>query len=162
MAVSDATANVAANTSPWELVFKRVFDAPRELVFEAWTDPKHLVHWFGPRGFTSTIQEMDVRPGGVWRLVMHGPDGVDYHNKMVYLEVVKPERLVYKHQPEDGYEPVDFETTVTFLERGEKTELTMRMIFPSAAARDYVVKKHGAVEGANQTLARLAEHLRGM
>jgi uncharacterized protein YndB with AHSA1/START domain len=162
MAVSDATANVAANTCPWELVFKRVFDAPRELVFEAWTDPKHLVHWFGPRGFTSTIQEMDVRPGGVWRLVMHGPDGVDFHNKMVYLEVVKPERLVYKHQPEDGYEPVDFETTVTFLERGEKTELTMRMIFPSAAARDYVVKKHGAVEGANQTLARLAEHLRGM
>lgn len=162
MGVNDASAKAAATTSEWELVFTRLFDAPRELVFEAWTNPKHLAQWFGPRGFTSTIQEMDVRPGGIWRLVMHGPDGTDYHNKMVFLEVIKPERLVYKHQPEPGYEPVDFETTVTFVEQRGKTELTLRMVFSSAAARDYVVKKHGAVEGAKQTLERLAEHLRGM
>ena len=162
MAVSDASASPAANTSEWELVFTRVFDAPRELVFEAWTNPKHLAQWWGPRGFTNTIHEMNVRPGGVWRLVMHGPDGVDYHNKMVFLEVVKPERLVYKHQPEDGYEPVDFEVTVTFAKWGNKTGLTLRMVFPSAEQRDYVVKKHGAIEGAKQTLDRLSGHLLGM
>lgn len=162
MAVNDASANAAPNIPEWELVFTRVFDAPPELVFEAWTNPKHVAQWWGPRGFTNTIHEMDVRPGGVWRLVMHGPDGVDYHNKIVFLEVVKPERLVYKHQAEPGYEPVDFEVTVTFAKRGNKTELTMRMVFPSAEQRDYVVKKHGAIEGANQTLDRLAGHLLGM
>ena len=154
-----AKASAAANTTDRELVFTRMFDAPRELVFEAWTDPGHIVHWWGPEGFTTTIHEMDVRPGGVWRFVMHGPDGVDYRNRIVFLEIVKPERLVYKHAPEKGSEPVSFQVTVTFVEQGGQTELTMQMLFPSVAARDYVVKKYGAVEGANQTLARLAEHL---
>lgn len=142
-----------------ELVFTRVFDAPRELVFRAWTDPKHVAQWWGPKGFTSTVHEMDVRPGGVWRLTMHGPDGIDYKNRIVYLEIVPPERLVYKHDPEEGSEPVNFHVTVTFVEEGDKTRLTMRMLFPSAAAREYVVNKYGAIEGANQTLGRLAEHL---
>ena len=84
----------------------RVFNAPRKMVFDAWTDPRQVAQWWGPRGFTTTISEMDVRPGGVWRLVMHGPDGTDYKNKVVYLEVAKPERLVYKHEPELGTEPV--------------------------------------------------------
>ena len=108
----------------------------------------------------SDVREPSGDVGGIDQL--HGPDGVDYHNKMVFLEVVKPERLVYRHQPEHGYEPVDFEVTVTFAKRGNKTELTMRMVFPSAEQRDYVVKKHGAIEGANQTLDRLAGHLPGM
>jgi uncharacterized protein YndB with AHSA1/START domain len=142
-----------------ELVFTRVFDAPRELVFQAWTDPKHVPQWWGPNGFTTTIHEMDVRPGGVWRFIMHGPDGVDYKNRIVYLEVAKPERLVYKHDPEEGSEPVNHQVTVIFVEEGDKTRLTMHMLFPSAAAREYVVKKHRAIEGANQTLERLAEHL---
>jgi uncharacterized protein YndB with AHSA1/START domain len=142
-----------------ELVFTRVFDAPRELVFKAWTDPKHIAQWWGPKGFTTTIHDMDVRPGGVWRFIMHGPDGVDYKNRIVYLEIVEPERLVYKHDPEKGSEPVDFHVTVTFAEEDDKTKLTMHMLFPSAAAREYVVTKHRAIEGANQTLGRLAEHL---
>jgi uncharacterized protein YndB with AHSA1/START domain len=142
-----------------ELVFTRVFDAPRELVFQAWTDPKHVPQWWGPNGFTTTIHEMDVRPGGVWRFIMHGPDGVDYKNRIVYLEVAKPERLVYKHDPEEGSEPVNHQVTMTFVEEGDKTRLTMHMLFRSAAAREYVVKKHRAIEGANQTLERLAEHL---
>jgi uncharacterized protein YndB with AHSA1/START domain len=66
------------------IVTTRVFDAPRELVFEAWTNPKHLVQWWGPHGFTTTIRAIDARPGGVWRFVMHGPDGVDYENRIVY------------------------------------------------------------------------------
>jgi uncharacterized protein YndB with AHSA1/START domain len=95
MAVSTGSVSAATEAADRELVFTRVYDAPRELVFEAWTDPKHLTQWWGPNGFTTTIHEMDVRPGGVWRLVMHGPDGKDYNNRIAFLEVVKPERLVY-------------------------------------------------------------------
>jgi uncharacterized protein YndB with AHSA1/START domain len=159
MPASNAKTSSGSNTADRELIFTRVFDAPRELVFAAWTDPKHVAQWWGPNGFTTTISEMDVQPGGVWRLVMHGPDGRDYKNKIVFLEVVKPERLVYKHDPEKDTEPVTFETTVTFADRDGKTEITMRMLFPSAAALDHVVKKYGAVEGANQTLGRLEGHL---
>jgi uncharacterized protein YndB with AHSA1/START domain len=162
MAASNAGVNTTLNETDRELIFTRVFDAPRELVFEAWTDPKHLAQWWGPRGFTTTISEMDVRPGGVWRLVMRGPGGRDYKNRIVFLEVAKPERLVYKHDPEKDCEPVSFQVTVTFAEQGGKTELTMRMLFPSAAARDHVVTKYGAVEGAHQTLDRLKEQLARM
>ena len=136
------------------LVITRIFDAPRELVFEAWTDPKHVAQWWGPNGFTNTIHEMNVRPGGVWRFVMHGPDGVDYPNKIVYEEIVKPERLVYSH-----VSGPKFQTTVTFDEQGGKTKLTMRMLFDTAAEHDKAVKVFGAVEGAKQTFERLAEHL---
>jgi hypothetical protein len=79
-----------------EIVFTRVFDAPRRMVWEAWTDPKQLVLWWGPRGFTTTIDEMDLRAGGVWKLVMHGPDGTDYPNKNIFTEVVPYERLRYR------------------------------------------------------------------
>jgi uncharacterized protein YndB with AHSA1/START domain len=159
-----------------ELVFTRVFNAPRDLVFKVWTDPKHIVEWWGPRGFTTESLDMDVRPGGHWRLIMHGPDGVDYRNRIVYLEVVKPERLVYKHtgnaeededeeegkegkEAKDRMKPVGFHVTVTFEEAGGSTKLTMRMLFESAGERDDVVTKYGADKGAVQTLDRLAEHL---
>lgn len=142
-----------------ELVFNRVFDAPRELVFEAWTDPKHVGHWWGPNGFTITTHEMDVRPGGVWRFIMHGPDGVDYENKIVYTEIVKPERLVYLHGSDEEDESGQFQVTVTFAEQGSKTRITMQMLFASAADRDRVVEEFGAIEGANQTLDRLAAYL---
>jgi len=142
-----------------ELVFTRLFDAPRELLFEVWTEPKHLAQWWGPRGFTTTSIEMDARPGGAWRLVMHGPDGLDYKNKIVYLEVVKPKRLVYKHAGEEKDEPVKFQVTVTFEEVGDKTRLTMRMVFETAAERDFVVEKYGAEQGAVETFDRLGEHI---
>ncbi len=149
------------NRSDRELVFTRVFDAPRELVWEAWTDPKHLVHWWGPKGFTNTFQEISVKPGGIWRFIMHGPDGRDYPNKIVYEEIVKPERLIYTHSGEEG-EPVHFHATVTFAKQGAQTKLTMRLVFPSAAERDRVVKEYHADEGGNQTLERLAEYLTKM
>ena len=105
-----------------EIVITRVFDAPRELVFEMWTDPKHLAHWYGPRGFTITIQEMDVRPGGEWNMIMHGPDGTNYPNHSVFTEVVKPERLVYVHDGRrEGGSNSDFEHTVTFEGQGDRT-----------------------------------------
>jgi uncharacterized protein YndB with AHSA1/START domain len=142
-----------------ELVVTRLFDAPRELLFEVWTDPKHIVQWWGPRGFTTTSTEMDARPGGVWRLTMHGPDGVDYKSRIVYIEVVKPKRLVYKHAGEDKDEAVKFQVTVTFEEVGAKTRLTMQMVFETAAERDFVVEKHGAEQGAVETFDRLGEHI---
>jgi uncharacterized protein YndB with AHSA1/START domain len=139
-----------------------VFDAPRELVFAAWTDPRHLTQWWGPNGFTTTTQAFDMRPGGVWRFVMHGPDGRDYENRITYDEIVKPERLVYRHGGGEDVEPVRFRVTVTFEDLGGKTRLTMRAVFPSAAERDRVVEEYGAAEGATQTLARLAGHLETM
>jgi len=142
-----------------EIVATRIFNAPRDLVFQVWTDPKHIGNWWGPKGFVTTTFKMDVKPGGVWRFVMHGPDGRDYENKITYLEVVKPERLVYKHGGDKDVEPVNFQVAATFEPQGEKTKLTMRMTFPSAAARDYVVKTYGAVDGLNQTLDRLGEQL---
>jgi uncharacterized protein YndB with AHSA1/START domain len=157
-----AKSELARETGDREILATRILDAPRELVYRMWTDPYHLAQWWGPRGFTTTVKEMHVKPGGVWRLVMRGPDGRDDHNRIVFLEVLKPERLVYKHDPEPGSEPVNFEVTVTFAADGAKTKLTMRMLFPSAAARDHVVKTYGAVEGLNQTLGRLEEMLAGM
>jgi uncharacterized protein YndB with AHSA1/START domain len=151
-----------SGTSDREIVITRVLDAPRELVFKAWTDPDHVAQWWGPNGFTNTIHEMDVRPGGVWRFIMHGPNGVDYPNKIVFIEIVSPERLVYNHGGDDGGEAGHFQVTVTFAEQGPRTELTMRALFKSAEERDKVVKEHGAIEGGNQTLVRLAEHLAKM
>jgi uncharacterized protein YndB with AHSA1/START domain len=158
MAVSTARAS-AANTSDREVVVTRVLDAPREMVFDMWTDPKHVAQWWGPNGFTNTIHEMDVRPGGVWRLVMHAPNGRNYNTKIVYLEIARPERLVYKHDPEEGYELVNCEVTVTFAEEGRRTRITIQMLFPTAAERDQEVENNGIIEGGNQTLARLAQHL---
>ena len=144
---------------PRSIVAVREFDAPRELVWQAWTDPKHLAKWWGPNGFTTTTNTYDARPGGVWRFVMHGPDGRDYQNRITFEEVVKPERIVYRHGGGADVEPVQFKTTVTFEDIGGKTRLTMHMLFPSAAERDRVIKEYGADKGLVQTLARLAEHL---
>ncbi len=77
-----------------ELISSRLLDAPRDLVFRAFTDPDHLRQWWGPRGFNNTFLEFDPRPGGVWQFVMHGPNGTDYPNRHIFLEIVKPERIV--------------------------------------------------------------------
>jgi uncharacterized protein YndB with AHSA1/START domain len=151
-----------ASTADRKIVITRVFDAPRKLVFAAWTNPKHVAQWWGPNGFTTTIHEMDVRPGGIWRLTMRGPDGKDYNNKIVFIEIVKLERIVFRHEPEPGTEPVNHESTVTFVERSGKTEVTLRMLFASAATREHVVKTYHAIEGGNQTLGRLGEYLKTM
>jgi uncharacterized protein YndB with AHSA1/START domain len=126
----------ATSSSDREIVIDRVFDAPRELVFEAWTDAERVVQWWGPRSFTTTIDEMDVRPGGVWRFLMHGPDGTDYKNRVTFAEVAKPERLVYTHGPEGQSVVKEFHVTVTFDEEDGKTRVTLRMVFDSATGRE--------------------------
>lgn len=150
-------ASEAALTSDREIVVSRRFDAPRELVWEAFTRPEHVGHWWGPQGFTTTTQEMDVRPGGAWRFIMHAPNGVDYQNFVRYTEVVKPERLAYQHGEDE--EHIHFEVTVTFVERDGETEVTLRQVYDTAEARDRSVKEFGAIEGARQTLGRLATYL---
>lgn len=148
------------DTADREMVLERVFDAPRELVFDAWTDARHVAHWWGPRGFTTTTREMDVRPGGRWRFIMHGPDGTEYDNVIVYAEVVRPERLVYDHGDADGEKEVApaFRVTARFDEHERGTRLTFRLLFPTAEARRATVD-YGAVEGGNQTMDRLGEYV---
>jgi len=147
-----------------EIIISRVFDAPRELVWEAMTDPKHVVNWWGPRGFTTTTEVMDFRPGGTWKHIMRGPDGTEYPNKSVFVEIVKHERIVYTHAGGKKDAPgAHFEATWTFEALGpNKTRLTLRQLHPSAQARDTVVKVYGAIEGGRQTLERLSEHLAKM
>ena len=143
-----------SSTSDREIVATRVFDAPRELVFDLWTRPEHVAQWWGPNGFTTTIQEMDVRPGGVWRLVMRGPDGTEYPNKSVFVEIVRPQRIVFDH--DSGPK---FRMTASFDDDGGKTRLTVRMVFETAALRDKTAKAFGAVEGLHQTLGHLGEQI---
>jgi uncharacterized protein YndB with AHSA1/START domain len=147
---------------PRSIIGMRVFDAPRDLVFSAWTDAKHLAQWWGPNGFTTTTSAFDFRPGGVWRFVMHGPDGRDYQNRVVFDEIVRPERIVYRHDGGDdpadkSVESVQFRQTVIFEDLGGKTRLIWRGDFPSAAERDRLIKDYGAAQGLVQTMTRLAE-----
>lgn len=156
----DARRNDAAVTdADREIVISRVFDASRELVWEAWTNPEHVAKWWGPDGFTTTIEKMDFCEGGVWKHVMHGPDGTDYPNSSVFREIVKPERIVYSHGGREGGPGAHFVATWTFEALGKQTRLTLRLVFDTSAERDLVAAKYGVIEGGKQTLARLAEFL---
>src|ERR1700691_3503012 len=128
----------STNSADRQIVISRVFDAPRELVWEAWTNPQHVSQWWGPQGFSTTIETMDVRPGGIWQHVMHGPDGANYPNRSVFTEVVKPVRLVYSHGGgREGGPGASFVATWSFdALAADKMRLTLRMVFPSAEERD--------------------------
>ena len=150
--------NLAPRPDQRSLITSRVLAAPRELVWAAWTAPEHLARWWGPIGFSTTTCAFDFRPGGVWRFVMHGPDGRDYQNRITFDEIVKPERIRYRHG--DDVELVRFCTTVTFEDlAGSRTRLTLHAVFPTAADRDRVVRDYGADKGAAETLGRLADYL---
>jgi uncharacterized protein YndB with AHSA1/START domain len=144
-----AGSNVGANATDRELIITRIFDAPRSLVFKAWTDPEHLVKWYGPRDFTATVIHADVRTGGTYDFHMRGPN-YDDHWKGVYREVVPPERLVFTW-PAGPNSLV----TVTFEDEGGKTKLTLHHgIFESVAQRD----EHN--RGWSSTMDRLAEYVK--
>lgn len=153
-----ATGTDTAPASDREIVVTRTIEGARSLVFEAYTDVKHLAHWWGPNGFTTTTHRFEFRPGGVWEFVMHGPDGTDYPNYIEYREIVPPERIVFLHG-DSAADPRAFVSTVTFLERGAATEVTMRALFKTKAERDEVVERYGAIEGGKQTLGRLAAYV---
>jgi uncharacterized protein YndB with AHSA1/START domain len=152
------TVTVTTTSADREIVSTRLYDASRDAVFNAWTTPEAIGAWWGPNGFTTTTHEMNVAPGGVWRFIMHGPDGTDYPNKITYLEVAKPDRLVYSHGDDTENAAAPFQVTVTFEEIGNKTKLTMTMVFASADVRKEI-ENYGAAEGNKQTLDRLAEYV---
>jgi uncharacterized protein YndB with AHSA1/START domain/dihydrofolate reductase len=148
-----------------EIVLSRVLNAPRALVWEAWTNPRHVANWWGPRGFTTTIKQMDFRVGGVWEHTMHGPDGKDYPNRSTFKEIVPLERITYLHggASDDERQGVGFTAVWTFeTVEGDKTLLTGRMIFGSKESRDRVVREFGAIEGGRQTLERASEYVATM
>jgi uncharacterized protein YndB with AHSA1/START domain len=145
-----------------EIVTTRLLKAPRHVVFRAYTDPTQVGLWWGPNGFTITTHEMRVAPGGRWRFMMHGPDGVDYPNRIDYTEVVEPERLVFDHGDDDEAKPNTFHVVVTMEAQGEQALLTMRAGFASAAIRKRVVEEFNAIEGGIQTVDRLEAHLATM
>jgi uncharacterized protein YndB with AHSA1/START domain len=155
-----ATQNSAQEAAEQELVIERIFDAPRELVFKMWTDPKHLAQWWGPKGFTNPVCELDVRPGGAILIHMRGPDGTVYPMKGVFREIVEPERLVFSSAAldESGNPLFEVLNTITFAEHNGKTKQTMRarVIKRTAKAAPYLA---GMEAGWTQSLARLADLL---
>jgi len=146
------------NIADKEIIITRTLNAPRKLVWEAWTKPEHVKIWWGPNGFTNTFHGFDLKEGGVWKFIMHGPDGTDYPNKIIFTKIEKPVRLEYKHV-DDRTDETHFEVIVLFEEAGDKTTLSMRSIFKTKEARDFAVEKFGAIEGGHQTLSRLEEYL---
>jgi uncharacterized protein YndB with AHSA1/START domain len=149
----------ATGTADREVVLTRVFDAPRALVFKAWTDPLQLANWWGPKGFTNPVCELDVRPSGGIRIDMTGPDGAVYPMKGVFHEVVEPERLVFTStafEDEQGRPRLEVLNTVTFAEHGGQTKLTLRAVVVKSTP-ELAAALAGMEEGWGQSLERLAE-----
>lgn len=141
-----------------EIAISRLLDAPRELVYRVWTQPEHIAQWWGPNGFTTTILHMDVRPGGEWKFIMHGPDGTDYNDLIVFTEVTPPERLTYEHS--DWEDTMHFSSETVFEEQPDgKTLVTMRSVFKTPEILREMVEQVGAIEGGNQTLDRMVAYI---
>jgi uncharacterized protein YndB with AHSA1/START domain len=142
-----------------EIVMTRVFDAPRELVFDALTKPELLKRWFGPHGWTLTECEVDLRVGGAWRFFSHGPEGSTMGMRGVYREIVRPERVVYTESFDEWAEQGSALITTTLVERDGRTTLTCVSVAPSREVRDAVIAS-GMEHGAAETYDRLADTLR--
>jgi uncharacterized protein YndB with AHSA1/START domain len=161
--MTDSSAQAASPWAAWpldrEIVLARVIDAPREIVFDAWTDPEQIVVWFGPRGMTIETHEIDIRAGGVWRFDMVAPGGVRYDNRMTFLRIDRPRMIEVDHGPDKDDDPRKFRMLLTFDEQTDgKTVLTLRQMHPTRALRDTGIG-FGAVEYGYQTLDKLAGHL---
>ena len=142
------------------IAFTREFDAPRRLVFEAWTRAEHFRRWYGCRGSSMLSCEIDLRPGGAYRFVILAPDGHEYPMSGVYQEIVPPERLVYTEcfNGDPGSEAV---VTLTLKERDGRTTLAITAVYPTRQSRDAILKL-GVERGTTETLDRLAEHLEAL
>jgi len=136
------------------LVVSRVFNAPIDLVWRMWTDPEHIKNWWGPNGFTNTIYKMDVKSGGEWDFIMHGPDGTDYKNKSVFKEIIKHKKIVYEH-----ISGPKFLATIEFEKQGEQTYLKWHMLFETEEEFIRTVKTFKADEGLKQNVEKLQAYL---
>jgi uncharacterized protein YndB with AHSA1/START domain len=157
--------NFTEAQSEREIIITRLFKAPRELVYKAWTDPKHVAQWWGPKGFTTRVDELDLRPGGQWRYVMIGPDGTEYPAKGVFREVVPLERIVTSDEFDEGFEkvinvdlPQGMVVTALFEDLSGETKLTLQIMHASAEDR----RKHeemGVIDGWNSSFECFDEYL---
>jgi uncharacterized protein YndB with AHSA1/START domain len=139
-----------------EILIKRLFDAPRQRVFEAWTQTANLARWFGPRGYTAPVIEADLRRGGAWRICIRSPEGTEYWMRGVYREIAPPERLVFTHIWEEGHGGAGHETvvTLTFEDIGGKTRMTFhKAVLVSVAERN---AQHA---GWSECLDRLGDYV---
>ena len=161
MNANRAGASAQAAASDREIVVSRLIDAPRELVFEAFTAVRHLSRWWGPEGFTTTTRSFEFRIGGQWDFVMHGPDGTDYQEWISWTEIAPPATLVLLHGEYPG-DPNAFESVLTFEPDASGTRIEMRTVFPTKEQRDEAAEKYRAIEGGQQTLSKLAAYVTGI
>ena len=147
-----------STTSDREIVISRVIHAPRERVFEAFTEVRHLSRWWGPEGFTTTTCTFEFRVGGEWEFVMHGPDGTDYAEWISWTEIDPPARIALLHGESRG-DPDAFESVLTLEAEGAATRFEMRTVFPTQEQRDEAVRKYRAIEGGQQTVSKLAAYV---
>ena len=145
-------------TADREIVVSRVIDAPRELVFEAFTEVRHLSRWWGPEGFSTTTRSFEFRVGGEWGFVMHGPDGTDYAEWITWTEITPPERIALLHGESRG-DPNAFDSVLTFEPDGAATRIELHTTFPTKELRDEAVERYHAIEGGRQTLSNLAAYV---
>ncbi len=143
------------NIESREVVSIRAINAPRATVYRAWTEPNHLANWWGPEGFTTTTLKFDLEPGGMWEFIMHSPDGKDYDNKIIFSEVVKPERLYWEHVSEPN-----FYVTTDFVEHLGKTNVILRTLFGTAEECERA--KKDVLEANEQSFIRLEAELERM
>jgi uncharacterized protein YndB with AHSA1/START domain len=144
-----------------ELVITRMFDAPRPLVFKAWIDPRHVAQWWGPKGYTNPVCNLDVRPGGALYIEMKGPDGISIPNRGIFHEVVEPERLVFStlaFEDAEGNPQLEVLNTVTFAEQNGKTQITLHAVILKSTP-EMAASLAGMEQGWNESLDRLAESL---
>ncbi|MFD2421325.1 SRPBCC family protein [Amycolatopsis pigmentata] len=158
MSATGRGAPARSATADREIVISRVIDAPREVVFEAFTEVRHLSRWWGPEGFTTTTRSFEFSVGGVWDFVMRGPDGTDYTEWITWTEIEPPERIALLHG-ESSADPNAFDSVLTFEPDGAATRIEMRTVFPTKELRDEVVEKYHAIEGGRQTLNNLAAYV---
>jgi uncharacterized protein YndB with AHSA1/START domain len=141
-------------TADRELTITRLLNAPIKLVWKVWTEPEHIAKWWGPNGFTNTVNKMDVKAGGEWDLIMHGPDGTDFKNKSVFREVILHKKIVYEHTSAPK-----FTATIDFEEQGKQTFIKWNMLFDTAEEFIQTVKTFKADEGLKQNLVKLEAYL---
>src|SRR6201999_2681972 len=158
MSATGRGAPAQSATADREIVISRVISAPRELVFTAFTEVRHLSRWWGPDGFSTTTRAFEFRVGAEWDFVMHGPDGTDYTEWISWTEIAAPGRIALVHGAFRGA-PNAFESVITFAPDGAATQIEMHTVFPTKEMRDEVVEKYHAIEGGQQTLNNLAAYV---
>src|SRR3990170_3479321 len=135
MSATGRGAPAQSATTDREIVIARVISAPRELVFEAFTEVRHLSQWWGPEGFTTTTKAFEFRVGGEWDFVMHGPDGTDYPEWISWTEIAPPTRITLLHGESRG-DPMAFESVLTFEPDGTAPRIELRTLFRTKEQRD--------------------------